>query len=99
MRQEARADERTWKRTRDKWLRIGAKQGNKLTCGLCNLVIDLTIPWPDPKSLEIDHIIPWDISHDNSFENSKPSHKLCNGRKGKDITLSRVIIRNPRWGK
>ena len=59
-----------------------------LTCYLCNKVIDLTAPrnctgnnWE--KGLHIDHVV--DIQHggEDTLENVKPTHAICNIQKSK----------------
>lgn len=60
------------------------------TCHLCLEPIDINISrkigqegWE--KSLHIDHVIPLSKGGDDTIENVRPSHALCNMRKGSTL--------------
>lgn len=82
-----------------KWKAIGRDNGNRLECHLCNREIDTTVKWPDPYSLEIDHLVPVVLGGSDEFTNTAPAHLRCNRLKGRDLVTSRVVKRNPRWNK
>lgn len=61
------------------------------TCHLCNEPIDLTASrrvgttgWE--KGLHVDHLLPIVAGGNDSLDNVRPAHGLCNIKKGKNIT-------------
>lgn len=75
-------------RTGRPWLRARARclKASQI-CALCGEVIDLTIPWPDPMSPSVDHIIPVSQLAPGdklltSLDNLRSCHLGCNARRG-----------------
>lgn len=56
-------------------------------CGICGELIDLTLEWPAPGSLTIDHIVPLVIGGSNEERNLQPVHQICNFRKGPRLAI------------
>lgn len=50
-------------------------------CGICGKPVDKTLKAGDPLAPVVDHIIPWDISHDCSLGNLQLAHAHCNRQK------------------
>lgn len=48
------------------------------TCILCKSKIDITIAWPDPRSLTVEHIIPLALGGTDTADNVAPAHFHCN---------------------
>ena len=55
------------------------------TCSLCDKEIDLTLSFPDNKSLSWDHIIPLSKGGIHDPENVAPDHLGCNSSKNNTI--------------
>jgi len=55
-------------------------------CGICKQPIDLTIKYPDKRSLSIDHILPVSKGGNNFQSNLQPTHLICNVLKSDKIT-------------
>lgn len=51
-------------------------------CALCGGPIDLDLAWPDPDSLEVDHITPTSHGGTDDYEQLQPSHRRCNRARG-----------------
>lgn len=51
---------------------------NKGVCYLCTGKIHVGEAW------EAEHVIPWEISRDDSDENLRPAHKKCHAAKTRD---------------
>lgn len=60
-----------------------ARSGGR--CGICGLVIDLSLKSPHPLSLTIDHIHPLSAGGSDDLANLWPAHRLCNEEKGDDL--------------
>lgn len=54
-------------------------------CGICGDPIDLTLSWPHSGSLAIDHIVPSSLGGGDDDRNLRPSHSLCNIRRGNKL--------------
>ncbi len=54
-------------------------------CGICGKPVDKTLKAGDPFAPVVDHIIPWDVSHDCSLSNLQLAHASCNRRKSDKI--------------
>jgi 5-methylcytosine-specific restriction endonuclease McrA len=51
-------------------------------CGICGDPIYLSIPYPQPLSKSLDHVLPVIAGGAHSFENCRASHLTCNVRRG-----------------
>lgn len=60
-------------------------------CGICGKLVDKNLKSGDPFAPVVDHIIPWDISHDCSLNNLQLAHASCNRQKSDK--LPQVIIK------
>ena len=55
-------------------------------CRLCGRPIDYSLPAGHPMSFEVDEIVPVSKGGDPlDFDNTQPSHRICNQRKGNGI--------------
>ena len=54
-------------------------------CGICGNPVDKTLKAGDPLAPVVDHIIPWDISHDCSLGNLQLAHACCNRQKSDKV--------------
>lgn len=59
------------------------------TCGLCRRPVDPLLPWPDPMSASVDHIVPLSRGGEHSLDNAQCAHLSCNCRKG-DRTIEEI---------
>lgn len=59
-------------------------------CGICGKPVDKTLKAGNPLAPVVDHIIPWDISHDCSLENLQLAHASCNRLKSDKIPQKTV---------
>jgi HNH endonuclease len=50
-------------------------------CGICKQPVDKGLPWPDPMSVSLDHIVPMSLGGDHSYENVQCAHLSCNQTK------------------
>ena len=51
-------------------------------CGICGKPVDFTLPWPNPLSPTIDHIIPVAKGgHPSDIDNLQLAHWTCNRQK------------------
>lgn len=52
------------------------------TCGICGHPVDFSVPWPEPMSACIDHIIPINKGgHPSDIDNLQLAHMACNRQK------------------
>jgi hypothetical protein len=51
-------------------------------CGICKEPIDTSIPYPEPMSFSVDHIVPLSKGGSERNENLQASHLSCNIAKG-----------------
>lgn len=55
-------------------------------CGICGKEVDKTIPYPDPLSACIDHIIPINKGgHPSDINNLQLAHMVCNRAKSDNL--------------
>lgn len=60
-----------------------------LPCALCGQPIDYGLPSGNPMSFEVDEILPVSLGGDPlSRENTQPTHRICNERKGNGVRRS-----------
>ena len=81
------ADRTLFMRYRNRIVRE-AKEDGFIICGICGLPINLSLPYPNPWSLTIDHKIP--INHGGATieSNLQPAHFKCNRRKGQHLGIA-----------
>lgn len=58
--------------------RIKATRAN---CHICGGAIDYTLPYLDPMSFVVDHVIPLAKGGTDHIDNLKAAHSLCNNKK------------------
>jgi 5-methylcytosine-specific restriction endonuclease McrA len=51
-------------------------------CGLCRLVIDDRLKFPDPMCATLDHVVPIARGGGHTYGNVQAAHLRCNNRKG-----------------
>lgn len=55
---------------------------NNWTCQICGEKVDRNLPWPNPMSASLDHIIPFSRGGFHIKENVSLAHLICNIKKG-----------------
>lgn len=79
-------------------------------CGICGKTVDKKIPYPNPMSPCIDHIIPIDKGgHPSDIENMQLAHMTCNrqksnrlvkaGRQVDEVISNRILPQSCDWTK
>ena len=80
-------------------------------CGICGKPVDKTIPYPNPMSACIDHIIPIDKGgHPSDIDNLQLAHMTCNrqksnklatvkGFKTNEVISNRILPQSCDWMK
>lgn len=63
------------KRDRERIRRTGA------ACHICGQPIDYTLRTPDPRSFEVDHIVPLKRGGADTITNKAAAHRECNSKK------------------
>lgn len=63
-----------------------------ITCGICGMPINVSLPYPHPWSLTIDHIKPIAKGGTTSEDNLQPAHFKCNRRKGEHMGITMLQI-------
>lgn len=51
-------------------------------CKLCGMTINMDLPFPDPLSRTVDHIVPFSLGGPNHVDNYQLAHYRCNMLKG-----------------
>ena len=64
------------------------KEEGYINCSICGLPINLSLPYPHPWSLTIDHVTPIAKGGETREENLQPAHFRCNRRKGEKLTIT-----------
>lgn len=59
-----------------------------IKCSICGLPINVSLHYPNPWSLTIDHIIPISKGGTTHPDNLAPAHFRCNRRKGEKLELT-----------
>ena len=67
----------------------------RAACGICEQPIDYDLPYLDPMSFVVDHIVPWSSGGEDTLENKQAAHRACNRLKSnkfeEDMTPRRFI--------
>lgn len=50
-------------------------------CGICGGDIDYSLPYLDPMSYVVDHVVPFVKGGADDLTNKQASHRACNSRK------------------
>ena len=69
-------------------------------CGICGDPIDYALPYTDPRSFVVDHIVPWMASRDDSLENKQAAHRDCNREKSDSVAApgdNWMHVDQPTW--
>ncbi len=85
-------DRSIFMRYRNRILRECKEEGY-INCSICGLPIDLSLTYPNPWSLTIDHVIPISRGGQTKEENLQPTHFKCNRRKGERLALTLEQVR------
>jgi 5-methylcytosine-specific restriction endonuclease McrA len=64
-------------------------------CYLCERTIDYALPWPDPASPSMDHIVPLSLGGTHTLDNVAMTHLRCNNKKNARTTDKRPRTRAP----
>jgi 5-methylcytosine-specific restriction endonuclease McrA len=67
----------------------------KPACGICGQPIDYDLPYLDPGSFVVDHIIPVILGGTDTLDNKQAAHRSCNRTKGKRIDGAGIVRRSP----
>ena len=59
-----------------------------INCSICGLPINLSLSYPHPWSLTIDHVTPIAQGGATREDNLQPAHFTCNRRKGEKLGIS-----------
>ena len=60
------------------------------TCGICGRPVDKSLPFPDPMSKCIDHLVPISRGgHPSDLSNLQLAHMICNRTKSNRLMASR----------
>lgn len=57
-------------------------------CSLCGDPIDQALPWPDPASASVDHVVPLSKGGPHTMANVKAAHLQCNLLKGDRLEVA-----------
>lgn len=80
-------DKSAFTKYKRKLLRVCEEDGF-IMCGICGLPINVSLPYPNPWSLTIDHIVPIVQGGETKESNLQPAHFRCNRKKGEHAGLS-----------
>lgn len=57
----------------------------KPPCGICGEPIDYTLPYLDPGSYVVDHVIPINRGGTDTLDNKQAAHRSCNRTKSDQL--------------
>ena len=66
----------------------------RAACGICGAPIDYQLPYLDPMSFVVDHIIPVTLGGTDTIDNKQASHRACNRAKGARVDGGPIIRRS-----
>jgi 5-methylcytosine-specific restriction endonuclease McrA len=66
----------------------------KAACGICGQPINYDLPYLDPMSYVVDHIIPVILGGPDTLDNKQAAHRSCNRTKGKRIDGAGIVKRS-----
>lgn len=72
----------------------------KPPCGICEQPIDYDLPYLDPMSYVVDHIIPWNKGGLDELANKQAAHRTCNRTKSDKLVDEygpRTFITHRSW--
>lgn len=64
------------------------------SCGICGQAINYDLPWLDPMSYVLDHIVPVALGGDDSLDNKQAAHRHCNQVKSSRIDGNGIVKRS-----
>lgn len=73
---------------------------DKPPCGICGNPIDYALPYLDPGSYVVDHIIPVDKGGPDTLDNKQAAHRSCNRAKSNKLDADgpkRTFITDRVW--
>jgi 5-methylcytosine-specific restriction endonuclease McrA len=96
-RRRARALRRLARRCRDGVTAQQVFDRDGWTCMIpgCGQPIQPGLEWPDPMSVSVDHIIPRSLGGDDTAENRRAAHLVCNVRRGNRMHPDDVQVTGP----
>lgn len=80
-------DRSTFMRYRARILR-DCKEVGYINCSICGLPINISLHYPHPWSLTIDHVLPIAKGGTTKDGNLQPAHFKCNRRKGEKLGIT-----------
>jgi 5-methylcytosine-specific restriction endonuclease McrA len=88
----------TTQRDRDR----AAIRRDRPPCGICGGDIDYSLPYLDPMSYVVDHVVPVIKGGEDIITNKQAAHRLCNSRKydKSDVDLRpapRTFVTHREW--
>lgn len=69
-------------------------------CGICEQPIDYDLPYLDPMSYVVDHIIPWNKGGLDELANKQAAHRQCNRLKSDKLVDEfgpRTFVTHREW--
>jgi 5-methylcytosine-specific restriction endonuclease McrA len=66
----------------------------RAACGICGGPIDYDLPYLDPGSYVVDHIIPLIKGGTDTLDNKQASHRACNAKKAARTDGAGIVKRS-----
>lgn len=76
----------------ERFLRQEIYERDQWRCGICRKEINQELPYPDPMSASIDHIMPVSLGGSHTRANVRASHLLCNKRRGARVGDEQLML-------